>query len=184
MGIPQPQYFITLLLEAHWTYFWEHYIYYKKDTKVGSQNFGYQIWFCTRLVSAQAAILYNEFENHTFGITATSPRGQCVEILFCCRKPWYMSGPSRRMKRFWRYKHILSHCVWKPWRRTYVIWWVDGVWSIQWSETFATTVRCRYNAVGFLTNIHKIHPIARPLGRGMGCLFLFQHLIDILFQFL
>ena len=39
-GIPQPQYFITLLLlEAHWTYFWKHYIYYKKDTKVGSQKF-------------------------------------------------------------------------------------------------------------------------------------------------
>ena len=51
-GIPQPQYFITLLLEAHWTYFWKHYTYYKKDTKVGSQNFGYQIWFCTRLFQA------------------------------------------------------------------------------------------------------------------------------------
>ena len=50
-GIPQPQYFITLLLEAHWTYFWKHYIYHKKDTKIGSQNFGYQIWFCTRLVN-------------------------------------------------------------------------------------------------------------------------------------
>ena len=48
-GIPQPQYFITLLLEGHWTYFWKHYIYYKKDTKVGSQNFRYQIWFCIRL---------------------------------------------------------------------------------------------------------------------------------------
>ena len=32
------------------------------------------------------------------------------------------------------------------------------------------TVRCRYNAVNFLTNIHKRHPIARPLGRGMGCI--------------
>ena len=32
------------------------------------------------------------------------------------------------------------------------------------------TVRCRYNAVNFLINIHKRHPIARPLGRGMGCL--------------
>ena len=46
-GIPQPLYFITLSLEAFWTYLWKHYIYYKKDTKVGSQNFGYQIWFCT-----------------------------------------------------------------------------------------------------------------------------------------
>ena len=32
-GIPQPQYFITFLLDPHWTYFWKHYKYYKKDTK-------------------------------------------------------------------------------------------------------------------------------------------------------
>ena len=35
---------------------------------------------------------------------------------------------------------------------------------------YSTTVRCRYNAVNFLTKIHKRHPIARPLGRGMVCL--------------
>ena len=45
-------------------------------------------------------------------------------------------------------------------------------------------VRCRYNAVNFLTNIHKRHPIARPLGRGMGCLLWILHLVDILSQFL
>ena len=28
----------------------------------------------------------------------------------------------------------------------------------------------RYNAVNFLQNIHERHPIARPSGRGMGCL--------------
>ena len=28
-------------------------------------------------------------------------------------------------------------------------------------------VRCRYNAVSFLQNIHERHPIARPSGRGM-----------------
>ena len=32
------------------------------------------------------------------------------------------------------------------------------------------TVRCRYNAVNFLQNIHGRHPIARPSGRGMDCL--------------
>ena len=52
------------------------------------------------------------------------------------------------------------------------------------TSTYTYTVRCRYSAVGFLTNIHKIHPIARPLGRAMGCLLWFQHLIDILLQFL
>ena len=31
------------------------------------------------------------------------------------------------------------------------------------------TRRCRYNAVNFLPNPHKRHPIARPWGQGMGC---------------
>ena len=48
-GIGEPEYNIVLLLllDPHWTYFCKHYIYYKEDTKVGSQNFGFQIWFCT-----------------------------------------------------------------------------------------------------------------------------------------
>ena len=33
--------------------------------------------------------------------------------------------------------------------------------------------------INFLTNIHKWYPIARPLGRAMGCLLWIQHLIDI-----
>ena len=32
------------------------------------------------------------------------------------------------------------------------------------------TVRCHYNAVNLTENPHKRHPIACPLGRGMGCL--------------
>ena len=46
------------------------------------------------------------------------------------------------------------------------------------------TVRCRYNAANFLTNLYKRHPIAHPLGRGMGCLLWIQHLIDILLHYL
>ena len=42
------------------------------------------------------------------------------------------------------------------------------------------TVRCHYNVVDFLKNITETHPIARPLGWGMGCLLWIQHLIDIL----
>ena len=57
--IPQPQYFITLSLDPHWTYFWKHYIYLKQDTKFGSQNFGYQIWFCTRLLRVNPSSLNN-----------------------------------------------------------------------------------------------------------------------------
>ena len=48
----------------------------------------------------------------------------------------------------------------------------------------ANTVRCHYNAVNFLQNIHKRHNIAHPSGRGMGCLLWVQSLIDILPQFL
>ena len=46
----------------------------------------------------------------------------------------------------------------------------------------AYTVWRRYNAVNFLTNIHKRHPMARPLAGPMGCLLLVQHLVDILLQ--
>ena len=35
-----------------------------------------------------------------------------------------------------------------------------------------------------MTNIHKRHPMARPLGRGMGCLLWIKHLIDPMSQFL
>ena len=42
-------------------------------------------------------------------------------------------------------------------------------------------VWCHFNMVNFLTNNHKRHPIACPLGQAMGCLLWIQHLIDILF---
>ena len=39
------------------------------------------------------------------------------------------------------------------------------------SETrVINAVRCRYNTVNFLDNSHNEHPISRPLGRDMGCL--------------
>ena len=46
------------------------------------------------------------------------------------------------------------------------------------------TVQWSKNAVNFLKNVNKGHPIARPLGPGVGCLLWIQHLIDILPQFL
>ena len=58
------------------------------------------------------------------------------------------------------------------------------LWHVLNSAYIQYTVRCRYNAVNFITNIHKRHPMARPLGRGMGCLLWIQHLIDIMSQFL
>ena len=46
----------------------------------------------------------------------------------------------------------------------------------------AIIVWCRYNAVNFLQNLHRIHPIARPLGRGMGCILWVQTVIYTLPQ--
>ena len=34
--------------------------------------------------------------------------------------------------------------------------------------TYQYTVQCHYNAVNFLENRHTRHPIANPLGPGMG----------------
>ena len=49
---------------------------------------------------------------------------------------------------------------------------------------FLITVWCHYNKVNFLKNINKRHPIARPLGRGMGCFLWIQHLTDFMTLFL
>ena len=81
-GIPQPQYFITLLLDPHWTYFWKRYIYYRKDTKVGSQNFGYQIWFCIRL---SASLVITPFK--------------CIQMTSeLCMKKWWPQPVPLLMK--------------------------------------------------------------------------------------
>ena len=42
------------------------------------------------------------------------------------------------------------------------------------------TVRCHYNAVNFLQNSHNRHPIARPWGRGMGCLLCVWSIVYVL----
>ena len=51
------------------------------------------------------------------------------------------------------------------------------VWKLLKNYLFGT-VRCRYKAVHFLPNPHKRYPIARPWGRGMGCLMWAQPLIQ------
>ena len=45
-------------------------------------------------------------------------------------------------------------------------------------------MRCHYNTVNFLTDVHRRHPMARLLVCGMGCLFWVKSLIDILLLFL
>ena len=49
-------------------------------------------------------------------------------------------------------------------------------------KPFLYTMWCRYNAVSFIPNPHKRHPIAHPLGWGMGCILRLQTLIYILHQ--
>ena len=68
------------------------------------------------------------------------------------------------------------------WNMNRSIFWEIGllckvkVWTVYY------TVWCCYDVVHFLPNPHKISPIARPLGRGMGCNLWVQDLIDSLPQ--
>ena len=64
----------------------------------------------------------------------------------------------------------------RPSFRSYLWLW----WRLLYSAK-TSTVWWRYNAV---TNIHKRHPIVRPLARSMGCLLWIQHLVYILPQLL
>ena len=50
--------------------------------------------------------------------------------------------------------------------------------GMEMTQIESATGRCRYSTVNFLQNIHKRHPTARPSGRGMGCIFWVQPLID------
>ena len=43
-------------------------------------------------LTAHATILYNEFENHTFKIPATSPRGEPVNCVSCLLQTWSHHG--------------------------------------------------------------------------------------------
>ena len=67
----------------------------------------------------------------------------------------------------WRY---LKH---SPWNSSQVNakrphWWLTSITFMR--ITCVNTVRYRYNAANYLQNPYNRHPIARPWGRGMGCL--------------
>ena len=63
-------------------------------------------------------------------------------------------------------RQATSHYLGQCWPRSLSPY---GVTRPQWVNSLYT-VWCCYNMANFLTNIHKRHPIAGPLGRGMGCL--------------
>ena len=109
LGIPQPQYFVTSLLEPHQTYFWKHYIYHKKDTKVGSQNLATKFGFVPDCILETD--LSNYIPQHTWDVV-TYP---CTKYLpsesrlwvqwgirsWCWGTPGLCSQPS-----------TLYHCAW------------------------------------------------------------------------
>ena len=70
----------------------------------------------------------------------------------------------------WRDVHImhcfdiLSWCATKPTDKTYLQYIPTKRWQ------FRNTVETLYNTVNFCWSTHKRHSIARPKGRGMGCL--------------
>ena len=56
--------------------------------------------------------------------------------------------------------------------RTHYRWGTMACWETRVGVTTtisSVTVRCHYNALNFLPNLHKRHLIARPLVRDMGC---------------
>ena len=53
------------------------HLYYKKDTKVGSQNFAYQIWFCTRLLKKHKGF----WSGFQFWFNQTGPQSHW--LIFC-----------------------------------------------------------------------------------------------------
>ena len=58
----------------------------------------------SNLTSAQATILYNEFENYTFKITATSPRSQWVK--------GQTDGQTNRWRLPWQYPSLHPRGLW------------------------------------------------------------------------
>ena len=60
--------------------------------------------------------------------------------------------------------------------------WLEGLRQRQITVVRQGPVLYHYNVVNFLQNLHKRQPIARPLGRVMGCLSWVQTLIYILTQ--
>ena len=91
-------------------------------------------------------------------------------------------GTSLMISQHWCHQ-ATSHCLSQCWPSFMSPYGVTSHNELKLQQLW-NTVRCRYNADNFITNIHKRHPMARPLGRGMGCLLWIRHLIDIMSQFL
>ena len=54
-------------------------------------------------------------------------------------------------------------------------------WKYYRVNALSNTVRCRYNTVNIHQNHHNRCPIARPSGRGMGCILWLLNLKQVLF---
>ena len=86
-------------------------------------------------------------------------------------------GSSNRFSRI-RFKYLENFATWCL---SHLLTKVTNMYTHHYSLAMPLIiVWCHYNAVNFLTNIHKRHTIARLLGRAMVCLLWVQPMIDIL----
>ena len=86
---------------------------------------------------------------------------------------WVVMVPSHHYgtipSHWWRVHSVLINCPHRYTRTIPLFGWYPSNDNVN-HGSVAITVQCHYNAVDFLQNYHKRHPIARPLGRDMGCL--------------
>ena len=78
---------------------------------------------------------------------------------------------------------VSMQLLWKLWIKSIGIWLQQHAVNLESYECFfGYTVRCRYDEVNLIPNPRKLHPIARPLGRCIGCILWVQTVIYTLLQ--
>ena len=112
-GTLQPQYFVTLFLDPYWTCLWNYFIYYKKETKVGSQQFGYQIWFCTRLVNRTYELSgitnvtpFRKYGKHSTGPSTYGLWVHTYSKLFSCKSVLTVCSYKAQSNEIYTYRRV------------------------------------------------------------------------------
>ena len=108
VGNPSTTILYHIIIRPTLNIFWKRYKYYKKDTKVGSQNFCYHIWFCTRLLMWHHCNIFVVRYISCFHVLVPSHH-------FCCHgHPIHLLDVTLKMA--WDY--VLTH-----WRWHQIIYW-------------------------------------------------------------
>ena len=113
-----------------------------------------------------------------------------LTINSCWSSGWITFCPNH-LYWFWLRAWNLLYSLWALWHEINrdksgeitAVWWGWDM-NIYLVSALIGTVWCCNNTINFPIDIYKRHPIAHPLGWGMGCLLWFQPLIDIGPQFL